>query len=208
MKAIIAGLILATSLSSLASQNASIVKVFDGTNATCKTSQDAYRYKLQAHLVKQAKYEINGDNLELDLKATMLSCDKTETGYSFSDANLFDTFTYQVLMSVDENGEAVFSTVEVSTNEAEVVLFDNKTYQKVVSIESKNNSTKTTEYSASVALDKVLNASELEKFNAGEEVQKTLDLFLKRNINVESNDLNMRYTQSYGAFRLKLKLKK
>ncbi|PIK14214.1 hypothetical protein [Halobacteriovorax sp. JY17] len=208
MKTIIASLLILSSLSALSSEKITPVKVFDGTNATCKSSQDHYTYKLQAHLVQSVETTISNETLNLDIKTVMLSCDKNDNGYAFSEKNIFTDFTYNAFKGVTSDNQPIFEAIKVSTNFADLVIFKDGNYTKIASIKATNTDSVTTNFSETVALEDVLSTEELLKYNEGETISKSLDFFLLRNINVEGSQISERFSQSYGAFRLKLKLAK
>lgn len=206
MKLFFVSALLLCSLSTIASGNVSIVKVFDGTSATCKTSQDQYRYRLQAHKVLKVSSEVTDKNINLDITSTMLSCDQIEGKYVFTKKNIFEDFSYKVLSFA--NGTSFLKDIDVTTNSAQIVIFEDGTYNEVARIEAKNSGEVNTLLETSIDLNKVLTSEQLTQLNNGEEVTKRLDLFLVRNINIDSSDLNLEYNQSYGSFRMILKLKR
>ncbi len=208
MKTIIASLLILSSLSALSSEKITPVKVFDGTSAKCKTSQDHYTYRLQAHFVESVETTISNESLNLDIKTVMLSCDKTDNGYTFTKKNIFTDFTYNAFKGVTSDNQPILEAIKASTNFADLVIFKDNNYTKITSIKAVNSDSVITSFSETIELKELFSTEELVKYNNGETVMKALDFFLLRNINLESSQISERFSQSYGAFRLNLKLTK
>lgn len=188
--------------------SAEIVKVFDGTSAICEKKTDAWDYRFQAHLIKSIKAEINGDNLDLDLTSAMLACEKNENGYAFEEKKLFNDFNYKVVTGVDENQNAILDTVTVSTVSAKLVIFEDKTFTQISSTSLRPSTSTENQVSQTIPLKNILSDEELKKYNNGEVVLKKVDLYLLRELNLDSQDTTLKYRQSYGSFRTTLTFSK
>ena len=185
-----------------------VVKVFDGTSAICENKANTWDYRFQAHLIKSIQTEVVGENLDIKLTSVMLGCEKNEEGYAFVEKKLYDDFSYNVVTQVDENQNAILDTVTASTISAKLVILNDKNYSLISSINLNPATSTLNHVSQTIALKDILSDEELTKYNNGVVVNKTLDLYLLRELNLDSQDTTLKYRQSYGSFRTTLTFSK
>ncbi|GEM_PF-6635450 len=205
MKRIFAVLLILLTSNSFATN---IVKVFDGTSATCERQADIWDFRFQVHLVTSVKSQIDGDDINIEVKSEMLSCQKNTDGYNFVKKNLFDNFSYNIVSGLDQNQEPILDKVTVSTIAAKLIMFKDSNYELVSSTNINPSTTPVNNISVTLPLSNLLSKEELVKYNNGEVILKELDLFLKREFNLDSSDSTIKYSQSYGSHRTTLSISK
>lgn len=173
-------------------------KVQDATSARCESKIHFLENKLQAYKVKSFAYHNSWKSyqVEIIMNIEMLSCNKTNKGYAFKEANIYDLFTYK-----NHRNEEV----TVTTRDANIVFYRDGIYKKLaqVNIEDERHKSKIV---AKFDVSDFLTTQEYQRYLSGEKVKTTLDFNLNRHVEVSSDRLSEEFKQNYGAFRVFLEL--
>ncbi len=187
------------------------VKVFDGQRAYCNKKSDVFRYRMQAYKINKLVIKNSDNLLNLNLDLTMLECKADGEGnnpYYFSKVNAFDSFSYDVLTGVNDDGSRVFNHVEANTSDVKLKVYQDGKYKLLRDIRVESDKNAQLNFDTTLEVSDLLNIDQQNSLENGEMVKTAFDFMMTRNLVLSSKSNEFKSTQKYGAFRVHLVLKK
>lgn len=172
-----------------------IVKVLDGTNASCAERADIFKHQFGAYRLQAQGGSIQGDQLRLNMKAEFFQCDQFGRSVGFAVRGMTESFD----QTVYSNARGVEKTT-IATKSAELVSYRDGIYKPVFKSDVNGSQV------ALVAdLTQLLSATEYEALHSGSAVTLSVDSFLMKV--VTDSRVAGEVPVSFGSFRSHLELK-
>ncbi|MBH48100.1 MAG: hypothetical protein CME71_08005 [Halobacteriovorax sp.] len=183
------------SLPLFASEHSTIVKVFDGTLAKCKTAQDVIDTQLGVYRAKIVSTSVTKETVKFALKLEMLKCKRSFTGYAFVAQNSFENFT----ISGRDGSETKASVKEVSLKG-----YVDGQYKLLVNEKLRKSATQLVTFS--VKKSDLLGSTPADTVRVGENRVMALDIWLSKRMRLvnTANNYDDVSNVNYGAFRIRI----
>lgn len=170
-----------------------MIKVLDGTAASCQTKQDIVRQVNGAYHLSKQSVSLRNEKLKLSYNAQFFTCGEFGGEIGFKAISFSESFE-QMVYSMNRG----FTTATITTESAELRFMRDGVYKIIAKINMENASSR---ISTEIALADLLNEAELLQLSNGESVKVSVDAFLIKKVIFTSSELTMKNPISFGAFR-------
>tara|TARA_R110000868_G_scaffold248282_9_gene504688 strand:- start:530 stop:1156 length:627 start_codon:yes stop_codon:yes gene_type:complete len=186
------------SLPLFATENATIVKVFDGSVATCKSAQDVQRTQLGVYRAKVVSSVVTKTKVNFVLQLDMLKCKRSFTGYAFVLQNPFTDFSF-----IGRDG----SLTNASVKELNLKGYVDGQYKLIVDERLRKLSSQLVRFSVNLA--DLVGSSPADQLSVGESRILALDIWMTKKMRMTNvaNRFDDISTVNYGAYRIRVKAK-
>lgn len=172
-----------------------LIKVLDGSSASCASRADVFQHQFGAYRLQAQGGSVQGEKLRLNLKAEFFQCDEFGRSIGFAARGVTESFEQTVYSNV----RGVEKTT-IETKSAEIVSYRDGVYRPVLKSEISG-----ARVTLVAELKELLSAAEYEALHAGDSVKLSLDSFLTKV--VTDRRVAGEIPVSFGAFRSHVELK-